>query len=72
MDSVNRLQLVARVTYYFGWLSALFGALVHFHLGTAMFLAVRLAKRNLFEASVLLFLISAVSALRVLASSKVN
>lgn len=72
MDSVSRLQLVSRVTYYVGGLSALFGALVHFGLGTRMFIAVGLPQRNLLEASVLLFLISTASAVRALASSKAN
>jgi hypothetical protein len=72
MDSVSRLQLVSRVTYYVGWLFALFGALAHFGLGTRMFMAVGLPQRNLFEASVMLFLICMASALRALTSSKAN
>jgi hypothetical protein len=72
MDSVSRLKLVSRITYYAGWAFALFGALVHFGLGAAMFGAVHLLRRNLLEASVLLFLISMASAVRALESSKAN
>jgi hypothetical protein len=72
MDSVSRLQLVAKVSYYVGWLLALLGALVHFGLGVAMFRAVDLTKRNLFEASVMLFVISVASASRALAASRSN
>jgi hypothetical protein len=72
MDSVSRLQIVSRITYYAGLLLALFGAVVHFGLARAMFSAVSLPQRNLFEASLLLFLISIASAVRVLASSKAN
>jgi hypothetical protein len=72
MDSVNRLQLTSRVTYYAGWLLALLGAFVHFGIGAAMLRGIGLPQRNLFEGSVMLFLISAVSALRVLTSTKVN
>jgi hypothetical protein len=67
MDSKGRLQMIARITYYVGWLLALLGALVHFRLGVSIFQAMMMPQRNLFEASVLLFLISAVSALRVMA-----
>ena len=72
MDSVNRLQLTSRFTYYAGWLLALLGALVHFGLGANTFRAIGLPQRNLFEGSVMLFLISAVSALRALTSTKAN
>jgi hypothetical protein len=70
MKSVSRLQMIARVTYYLGWFSAVLAALAHFGLGGEMFLAARLPQRNLFEATVLFFLISAASAVRALVSSK--
>ena len=70
MDSVNRQQLVTTVTYYAGWLTAICGGLVHFTLGAAMFRTVDLTKRNLFEASVMFFVISIASAVRVLAASR--
>jgi hypothetical protein len=70
MDSSVRLQLVARITYYLGWIAALCGALVQFGLGAAMFRSIDLVKRNLFEASLLLFLISIASAARGLVGEK--
>jgi len=70
MDSVQRLRLAARVTYYLGWISAACGALVHFTVAVGLFRSLEINKRNLFEASVMFFLICAASELRVLASSK--
>jgi hypothetical protein len=68
MDHVARLQLVGRVTYYLGWIAALCGAVVHFSFITRMFAAVHLSQRNLFEGSVLFFLICTASELRALGS----
>jgi len=79
MDSVQRLRLAARVTYYLGWISAVCGVLVHFTVAVGLFRSLEInfprftdwvLKRNLFEASVMFFLICAASELRVLASSK--
>jgi uncharacterized membrane protein len=64
MESATRLKLAARVSYYFAFLCALLGILLHFGTGKAMFLSIGVSQRNLFEASLLLFLISATSALR--------
>jgi len=64
MDHSARLQLVGRVTYYLGWIAALCGALVHFSFATKMFVAINLNQRNLFEGSVLFFLICTASELR--------
>jgi hypothetical protein len=72
MDSATRLQLVARVSYYIGWVSALCGTLVHFGLGAASSRSINISARNLLEASLMFFLISAVSVLRAGASSKPN
>jgi hypothetical protein len=66
MDHFARLQLVGRVTYYLGWFAAVCGGLVHFSLATRMFAAINLTQRNLFEGSVLFFLISTASELRAL------
>jgi hypothetical protein len=67
MDSATSLRTVAKVTYYLAWISVLFGGLVHFIPPVAaMFRAVDLSKRNLFEVGLLLFVVSAVSALRTL------
>ena len=68
MDHVTRLQMLARVTYYLGWLAAICGALVHFNIGMKVFTAIGLPQRNLLEAALLLFLISMASALRALAA----
>jgi hypothetical protein len=66
MDNLARLQLAGRVTYWLGWVSALCGALAHFTLATRVFMLTNLTKRNLFEASVLFFLICTASELRAL------
>jgi hypothetical protein len=57
MGHAARLQLVGRVTYYLGWIMLLMGALVQINIAKPMILAMSLTKRNLFEASVILFLI---------------
>ena len=72
MDSVSRLQLTSKITYYTGWAFAVFAVLVHSGFGTAVFNAVHLVRRNLLEGSVWLFLISIASAMRALALSKAN
>ena len=63
MESVTRLQLVSRITYYLGWLASAVGALSHFGLGSRLE-AINLSQRNLFEASVLFFIICMASELR--------
>ena len=67
MDNITRLHLVARITYYLGWIAAVCGALAHFNIAEKTFLALRLSQRNLFEASLLFFLICVASTLRELA-----
>jgi hypothetical protein len=64
MDHFNRLQLAARVTYYLGWISLLLGGLIHFNVGRSFFVALNLSKRNLFEVSVVLFVICLASGVR--------
>jgi hypothetical protein len=64
MDSANRLKLAARITYYLGWITVVCGGLAHFSVGAGMFRAILLPQRNLFEASLILFLISIASAAR--------
>ncbi len=64
MDHVNRLQLIGRVTYYFGWIALLCGGLSHLNIASTLFLTVHLTKRNLFEVSVVCFLICIASELR--------
>jgi len=70
MGHLARLQLVGRVTYYLGWISLVCGALVHFGIGRAAFTAMSLTKRNLFEMSVVCFVICIASELRVVAPSE--
>jgi hypothetical protein len=70
MDSAARLQLMARITYYMGWIAALCGGLVHFGLAASLFRSMDLLKRNLLEASMMFFVISIASAARALASEK--
>ena len=66
MDHVARLQLVGRVTYYLGWIALLCGGLVHMNVGRSLFAAIDLSQRNLFEVSVVSFVICIASALRAL------
>jgi hypothetical protein len=67
MGHFDRLQLVGRITYYLGWVSLLLGGLVHLNIGRSAFLAMSLTKRNLFEVSVVLFVICMATQLRALA-----
>jgi uncharacterized membrane protein YedE/YeeE len=67
MDNISRLHLVARITYYFGWITAVCGALAHFDVAVKTFLVLRLSQRNLFEASIMFFVICVASTLRELA-----
>lgn len=64
MSHIIRLQLIGRVTYYVGWIALVCGGLFHLHILTALFLAVGLPQRNLFELSVVCFVICIASELR--------
>ena len=66
MDHVARLQLVGRLTYYLGWIALLCGAVVHINIARSLFLAIDLTQRNLFEVSVISFVICVASAVRAL------
>jgi len=66
MDHFARLQVIGRVTYYLGWITAVCGGLAHVNLATRMFISINLTQRNLFEASMLFFLICSASELRAL------
>ena len=70
MRNFVRLQLVAKVTYYFGWIALVCGGLVHFRVAEPLFDAMHLTKRNLFEASVVCFLICMASEIRALVPDK--
>ena len=70
MNRIVRLQFIARVIYYLGWLTTILGALSHFSVRWNLRLdALHLTQRNLIEASVLLFMISMASELRFIAST---
>jgi hypothetical protein len=64
MSHVIRLQLIGRVTYYVGWIALVCGGLLHLNIAKTLFLAADLSKRNLFEVSVVCFLICIASELR--------
>jgi len=70
MGHFDRLQLVGRVTYYIGWISLLCGGLVHFNVAKPMFMNLGLSQRNLFEVSVVCFLICVASELRALTGAE--
>jgi hypothetical protein len=67
MGHFDRLQLVGRITYYLGWIVLLCGGLVQVNIGKTLFMAMSLTKRNLFEISVMLFIICMATQLRALA-----
>ena len=67
MDRAARMHLVGKITYYLGLISLVCGGLVHLHIGTAMFAAISLSKRNLFELSVVCFILCMTSEVRALA-----
>jgi hypothetical protein len=69
MGHLARLQLVGRITYYVGWIALGCGGLVHLNIGRSLFLNLSLSQRNLFEISVVCFLICVASELRALAAS---
>jgi hypothetical protein len=64
MGHVARLQLVGRVTYYLGWISLVCGGFSHVNVARGIFTALDLTQRNLFEVSVVSFLICIASELR--------
>jgi hypothetical protein len=66
MGHFERLQFTARITYYIGWIALICGGLVHVNIAKALFANINLSQRNLFEVSVVCFLICAASELRVL------
>ena len=67
MGHFARLQLVARITYYAGWIALACGSLVHLNVARNLFASIGLSQRNLFEVSVVCFLICVASELRALA-----
>jgi hypothetical protein len=70
MDRAARLHLIGRITYYVGWIALFCGGLLQLNIAKAFFLSVSLTKRNLFETSVVCFVICMASEVRVLASTE--
>ena len=70
MGHFARLQLVGRVTYYVGWLALLCGGVVHLNIARGMFASMGMSQRNLFELSVVCFLICTASELRALTGTE--
>jgi hypothetical protein len=70
MDRSSRLHIVGRITYYVAWVALLCGGLVHLNIARALFTAMSLTKRNLFEVSVVCFVICIASEVRGLAVAK--
>jgi len=70
MDRSARLHLVGRITYYVGWVTLLCGGLVQLNIAKALFTAISLSKRNLFEVSIACFIICVASEVRALASAE--
>jgi hypothetical protein len=70
MSHFDRLQLAGRITYYLGWIALVCGGLTHFNIATGLFSSVDLTQRNLFELSVVSFLICVASELRAIAGSE--
>ena len=68
MDHLTRLNLIARITYYLGWIAGVAAALLHIaKFGSALQRTVNVSDRNLLQASLLLFAICMASELRALA-----
>jgi hypothetical protein len=70
MSHFVRLRLIGRFTYYFGWVALACGGLAHFNFATEVFVAMSVNKRNLFELSVMCFLVCIASELRALALAR--
>jgi hypothetical protein len=64
MDHAGRMQLVGRITYYVGWAALVCGGLFHINVARGVFSAVGLPQRNLFELSIVCFVICMASELR--------
>ena len=66
MGHSARLQLVGKVSYYLGFVTLFCGGLLQLNIGRALFTSLSVNKRNLFEISVILFVICMASQLRAL------
>ncbi len=73
MDRLARLHLVARITYYLGWIAAILAGVLHIaKIGSALERAVNLSDRNLLQASFLLFVMCMASEVRTLVFASSN
>jgi hypothetical protein len=70
MGHSARLLLIGKITYYVGWLALLCGALVQLNIATSLFMTINLTKRNLFELSVVCFIICMASEVRAIVSTE--
>ena len=70
MSHAIRLHLIGRITYYVGWIALLCGGLLQLNIARTLFLALNLTKRNLFEVSVVSFVICIASEVRAFASTE--
>jgi len=70
MDRSARLHVIGKITYYLGWISLLCGGLSHVNVGRSMFVALSLSQRNLFELSVVCFLICMASEVRAMGATE--
>ena len=64
MDHTGRLHLIGRITYYVGWIALVCGGLFHLNVARSLFMSANLPQRNLFEVSVVSFVICIASELR--------
>jgi hypothetical protein len=70
MDRSSGLHLVGRITYYMGWAALVCGGLVHLNIARALFTAMSMTKRNLFEVSIACFVICMASEVRALSTAE--
>lgn len=70
MGRTAGLQLVSKITYYVGWISLICGGLLHMNIGRALFTAINMTKRNLFELGLVCFIICVASEVRTIRSAE--
>jgi hypothetical protein len=70
MGHSARLLLIGRITYYVGWIALLCGALLQLNIAKSLFMSMSLSKRNLFELSVVCFIICMASEVRAMVSTE--
>jgi hypothetical protein len=70
MDRSARLHVVGKISYYLGWISLICGGVLHLGIGRALFTALSLTKRNLFEVAVVAFVICLASEIRAIGATE--